>query len=72
MLRNILTVDLNNGATRTDLRGIPKHYEATAKAQGVNRQFTGDFDAIFFITRYGINQDPYFGFLWTRCSPLGY
>ena len=32
VLRNILTVDLNNGATRADLRGIPKHYEATAKA----------------------------------------
>ena len=32
VLRNSLTVDLNNGATRTDLRGIPKHYEATAKA----------------------------------------
>ena len=31
VLRNILTVDLNNGATRADLRGIPKHYE-TAKA----------------------------------------
>ena len=38
---------------------------------GVNRQYTGDFDAIFFITRYGINQIPYFGFLWTRCSPFG-
>ena len=32
VLRNSLTVDLNNGATRTDLWGIPKHYEATAKA----------------------------------------
>ena len=32
VLRNILTIDLNNGATRADLRGIPKHYEATAKA----------------------------------------
>ena len=32
VLRNILTVDLNNGATRADLRGIPKHYEATTKA----------------------------------------
>ena len=31
-LRNILTVHLNNGATRADLRGIPKHYEVTAKA----------------------------------------
>ena len=31
-LRNILTVHLNNGATRADLRGIPKHCEVTAKA----------------------------------------
>ena len=31
-LRNILTVHLNNGATPADLRGIPKHYEVTAKA----------------------------------------
>ena len=31
-LRNILTVHLNNGATRADLRGIPKHYVVTAKA----------------------------------------
>ena len=31
-LRNILTVHLNNGATRADLRRIPKHYEMTAKA----------------------------------------
>ena len=33
------------------------------RKQGVNRQYTGDFDAIFFITRYGLNQNPYFGFL---------
>ena len=56
-LRNILTGHLNNGATRADLRGIPKHYEETA---------------IFFITRYGINPYPYSGFLWARCSPLWY
>ena len=31
-LLNILTVHLNNGATRADLIGIPKHYEVTAKA----------------------------------------
>ena len=31
-LRNILTVHLNNGATRADLRGIPKHCEVTTKA----------------------------------------
>ena len=31
-LCNVLTVHLNNGATRADLRGIPKHCEATAKA----------------------------------------
>ena len=31
-LRNILTVHLNNGAICADLRGIPKHYEVTAKA----------------------------------------
>ena len=35
-LRNIPTVHLNNGTTCTDLRGIPKHCEVTAK-QGVNR-----------------------------------
>ena len=29
-LRDILTVHLNNGATRADLRGIPKHCEVTA------------------------------------------
>ena len=31
-LRSILTVHLNNGATRADLRGIPTHYEVTAIA----------------------------------------
>ena len=31
-LCNILTVHLNNGATRADYRGIPKHCEVTAKA----------------------------------------
>ena len=68
MLRNILTVHLNNGATRSDLRGIPNIAKWRRK-QGVNRQYTGDFDAIFFITRYGINPYLYSGFLWERCSP---
>ena len=69
-LRNILTVHLNNGATRADLRGIPKHCEVTAKAGRQSTLYTGDFDAMFFITRYGINPYSYSGFLWTRCSPL--
>ena len=30
--------------------------------QGVNRQYTVDFDAIFFITRYGINPYLYLAF----------
>ena len=62
-LRNIRTVHLNNGATRADLRGIPKHCEVTATIN------TGDFDTIFFITRYGMNPYSYSGFLWARCSP---
>ena len=37
--------------------------------QGVNRPYTVDFDAIFFITRYRINPCSYSGFLWARCSP---
>ena len=32
-LRIILTVHLNNGATRADLRGIPKHCEVKATAE---------------------------------------
>ena len=39
------------------------------RKQVVNRQYTGDFDAIVFITRYGINPYLYSGFLWARCSP---
>ena len=54
-LRNISTVHLNNGAPRADLRGIPKHCEVTAKAGRQSTMYTGDFDAIFFITRYWIN-----------------
>ena len=41
-LRNILTVHLNNGATREDLRGIPKHCEVTAKAGSQWTIYTGD------------------------------
>ena len=67
--RNIITVHLNNGATRADLRGIPKHCEMTAKAGRQSTIYTGDFDAIFLITRYGINPYPYSGFLWARCNP---
>ena len=33
LLQNILTVHLNKGATRVDLRGIPKHCEVTANAE---------------------------------------
>ena len=67
-LRNILTVHLNNGATRADLRGIPKHCEVTAKA-GHQSSYTGDFKAIFFNTRYGINPYAHSGFLSARFSP---
>ena len=62
-LRNVLTVHLNNGATRADLRN-PNIVEWRWK-QAVNRQYTDDFDAIFFI----INPYLYSGFLWARCSP---
>ena len=68
-LLNILTVHLNNGATRADLRGIPKHWEVTAKAGRQSTIYTGDFDAICFIIRYGTNPYSYSGFLWVRCSP---
>ena len=68
-LRNILTVHVNNGATRVDLRGIPKHCEVTAKAERQSKIYTGDFGAILFITRYGINPYSYSGFVWARCSP---
>ena len=68
-LRNRLTVHLNNGATRTDPRGLPKHCKIDGEIQGVNRQYTGNFGVIFFITRYGINPCLYSGFLWARCSP---
>ena len=68
-LRYIPTVHLNNGAPRADLRGIPKHCEVTAKAGRQSTIYTGDFDAIFFITRYWINPYSYSGFLWARCSP---
>ena len=54
-LCNILTVHLNNGATRADLRGMPKHWEVTAKAGRQSTIYTGDFDAIFSIIRYGTN-----------------
>ena len=57
-LRNIPTAHVNNGATRADLRGIPKHCEVTANA-GCQSIHAGDFDAIFFITRYRINPHSY-------------
>ena len=62
-LRNIPTVHLNNGATCADLRGIPKHCKVTAKA-GRQSIYMGDFDAIFFITRYRINPYSYFQFFY--------
>ena len=68
-LRNIPTVHLNDGAPRADLRGIPKHCEVMAKAGRQSTICAGDFDAIFFITRYWINPYSYSGFLWARCSP---
>ena len=68
-LCNILTVHLNNGATRADLRKIPKLCELTAKAGCQSTIYTGDFDAIFLIIRYGTNSYSYSGFLWARCSP---
>ena len=67
-LRYIPTVHLNNGATCADLRGIPKHCEVTATA-GRQSIYMGDFDAIFFITRYRINPYSYSIFLWARGSP---
>ena len=51
-LRNILTVHMNNGETRAELRGIPKHCEVTANAGRQSTIYTGDSDAIFFITKY--------------------
>ena len=43
------------------------------RKQGAKRRYTGiyagDFDAIFFITRYWINPYSYSGFLWARRSP---
>ena len=69
MLSNILTVHLNNGAKRVNLRRIPKHCEVTAKAGGQSTIYTGDFDAIFFVIRHGTNPYSYSGFLWARCSP---
>ena len=62
-LRNILTVHLNNGATRADLRGLPKHCEVTAKAGRQSTIYTGDFDAIFFTISYGTNPYSWSGFL---------
>ena len=62
LLCNILTIHLNNGATRADLRGIPKHCEVIAKAGRQLTIHTSDFDAIFFITRYGINPYSYLAF----------
>ena len=64
VLRNVLTVHLNNGATRTNLKGVPKHCKVTAKAGRQSTIYTGDFDEIFCITRYGINPYSYSGFLW--------
>ena len=71
-LRNILTVHLNNGATRADLRGVPKYYEVTANAGRKSTIYKDDFDEIFFSNRYGLNPYPYSSFLWARCSPLEY
>ena len=68
-LPNILIVHLNNGATRTDLRGIPKHCEMTAKAGPQSTIYMVDFDVISFITKYGTNPYPYSSFLWARCNP---
>ena len=68
-LRNIPAVHLNNGARRADWRGIPKHCEVMAKTVRQSTIYTGDFDAIFFITRYWINPYSYSGFLWARHSP---
>ena len=47
-------------------RGLVRGNPARAKFAAEN---TGDFDAIFFIARYGINPYSYSGFLWARCSP---
>ena len=53
------------------------------RKQGVNRGYTGDFDAIFFITRHGINPYLYSGFYgpgavlgilnkWSGLRPSGF
>ena len=39
------------------------------RKQGVNRQYTGDFDAIFFITSYWLNPYLYSGFSLARARP---
>ena len=61
-LRNIPTVHLNSGAPRADLRGIHRHCKVTAKAGRQSTMYMGDFDAIFFITRYWIKPYSYYGF----------
>ena len=68
-LRNILTVHLNNGATRADLRGIPKYYEVTANAGRESTIYKADFDEIFFSNRYGLNPYPYSSF-YGPCAVL--
>ena len=65
-LRNILTVHLNNGAPRADLREIPKHCEVTAKAGRQSTIYTGDFDAIFL--SLGMEQIQ-IRIILARCSP---
>ena len=69
-LRNIPTVHLNNGAICADLRGILKHCEVTAKA-GRQSIYMGDFDAIFFITRYRINPYSYSVFFMGQVAVHG-
>ena len=42
------------------------------RKQGVNRQYTDDFDALFIITGYGINLYLYSGFFRGQVESLGY
>ena len=50
----------------------PERNPQTLRSDGENRasiENTDNCDAIFFITKHGINPYLYSGFLWARCSP---
>ena len=80
-LRNILTVHLNNGATRADLRGITKHCEVTVKAGCQSTIYTGDlmrFSLSLVMEQIHIRILAFYGpgqvqclWYWTECRPFG-